>query len=277
VGGHDPEVFYFEPQNKYVMVIHDRRESKWGFDFYESDNLLSWKYLSSVPDMWETPNIYPLEYNGTTYWVLQQCDFGYYIGNFNGTVYTPLTELIKPFSGAYAMRTFDAKGRRIVMGSMGTEFKTDNGYKGYGCATLPMALSLADTDAGLRVLYKPVAELENFVISTETYTEFAEFECSLSDIEIKSRESFTIKSENECIAEYDAKNKTLKIAENLIKTESEKINLRLITDDSVLSYFADNGLSRGISRHNSFGKKITISGADEIKVRLLNSPYNERN
>ena len=274
-GGHDPEVFYYEQLDKYIMVIHDKRSGKWGFDFYESENLLDWTYMSTIPQMWETPNMYPLVAKGKTYWILQQCDFGYYIGEFDGRKFIPQTELMRNYFNSYAMRTFDANGRRILLGSVSGSFKKTNGYYGDGCSTLPLEITLRNTEKGMRLFCEPVRELENFITDEKHFTGNASFHGGLCDLEIKSSNSFCIKAGDDTIMEYDNKNKICRSGNVSLQVENKKCDVRVILDDSVLSFFTDGGMNGGTAFYQSFGKDISISGADKITVKYLKSPYEE--
>lgn len=268
VGGHDPEVFYYGPENKYVLVIHDKREGMWGFDFYESRNLLDWKYMSSFGGMWETPNFYSLELNGKTYWILQQCDFGYCIGEFDGREFVAETDIINNFEGAAAMRNFCVEGRHILMGSKGLCFSGKD-YYGYGVSTLPMELSLKNTECGIRLCYQPVGEINSLVVEKKEWTDIKtsdfnrlEIESGLLDIEISSKEGFS-----------------------LMAGEAELFNcnggtVRIITDETIVSYFTDGGLSAGIlyveDFHINKKGKLLIKGTDvleNVSVKILKSPY----
>jgi len=156
IGGHDPEVVYDAAHDTYVMVVHDRRDGKWGFDFYVSKNLIKWEYASTVPGMWETPNFYPLVCDGKTYWVLQQCQLEYLVGTFDGRTFTSEGMLNASFKGAFAPRTFEtADGRRVLMAA-----RRDAGPT--GGATLPMEVRLVKTADGPRLAYAPVREIAKY-------------------------------------------------------------------------------------------------------------------
>lgn len=158
IGGHDPEVVYDAAHGIYVMVIHDRRDGAWGFDFYVSRNLLDWEYASTVPGLWETPNFYPLVCEGKTWWVLQQCRLDYLVGDFDGRVFTPQGKLNASFAGAFSPRTFEtADGRRVLMAARLHAGAT-------GGATLPMELKLVQTPDGLRLAYQPAREIAKYAM-----------------------------------------------------------------------------------------------------------------
>ena len=162
IGGHDPEVVYHKPTDSFVMVLHDRRKGVWGFDFYTSTNLLDWTYASTVPGLWETPNFFSLKADGTgaEQWILMQCDLRYYVGSFDGRVFTPETSLSGPFlSGCFAPRTLLTEdGRRILMAARlgANPSGSGKGYCGNGGATEPVEVRLTSQGGNLRLVGAPL-------------------------------------------------------------------------------------------------------------------------
>lgn len=112
----DPKVFWYEPDEKWVMVVvkaDDRQVS-----FYASTDLKAWTHLSdfgplnAVGGVWECPDLFELPVDGhpsDTRWVLQ-VDLNpgalmggsggqYFIGQFDGTSFTldqPITAYVPP-------------------------------------------------------------------------------------------------------------------------------------------------------------------------------------
>lgn len=95
----DPEVFWHEPGDAWIMAITLPDERK--IQFYASNDLKSWRYLSAFGPMasraplWETPSLFQLPLDGdtnTTKWVLT-CALGpnkmqYFVGDFDGRSFT---------------------------------------------------------------------------------------------------------------------------------------------------------------------------------------------
>ncbi|MFB6279789.1 MAG: glycoside hydrolase family 32 protein [Salinibacter sp.] len=101
----DPNVFWYEPEQKWVMSIVLPTQHK--VQFYESTNLKEWTLLSefgpagATGGMWECPALFrvPVEGQDRTQWVLQ-VDLNpgsvaggsgaqYFLGTFDGTTFTP--------------------------------------------------------------------------------------------------------------------------------------------------------------------------------------------
>lgn len=92
----DPKVSWNTVANQWIMTL----ATKQTVTFYGSDNLKNWTKLSEFGDgigshagVWECPDLFPLEYDGQTKWVLTVSLHGgpnggtatqYFIGNFNG-------------------------------------------------------------------------------------------------------------------------------------------------------------------------------------------------
>ena len=72
----DPKVFKYE--NKWFMVV-----AGGPLRIYSSENLVDWKCESTYADLHtECPDLYPIQYNGTTKWVLSRGGRYYKIGDF---------------------------------------------------------------------------------------------------------------------------------------------------------------------------------------------------
>lgn len=95
----DPQVFWYQPSNKWVMVV--ALSSKQQVRFYSSTNLKDWKFLSdfgplgAVKGVWECPDIFPLAVDGNKKnikWLLevdvQPIGGQYFLGNFDGERFT---------------------------------------------------------------------------------------------------------------------------------------------------------------------------------------------
>jgi len=91
----DPQVFWYEPDRRWIMVVALAAETK--VRFYASPDLKHWTQLSdfgpagATDGVWECPDMFPLPVNGNpkrTKWVLkvdvQPTGGQYFIGDFDG-------------------------------------------------------------------------------------------------------------------------------------------------------------------------------------------------
>jgi fructan beta-fructosidase len=184
----DPKVFWYAPEKKWVMaaVIPD----KFKVHFYESKNLKDWKFLSEfgplgdTAKIWECPDLCQVSFvNEPTKkkWVLLVSNshpqgptfvgMQYFIGEFDGEKFTvenpkqyPLyLEYGKDFYAAVTFNNIPAQdGRTILLGwannwAYGNQIPT---YPWRSAMTLPRELYLKQNSHGVRVLQKPIREIE---------------------------------------------------------------------------------------------------------------------
>jgi fructan beta-fructosidase len=93
----DPKVFWFEPQQKWVMAVVLAIERK--VQFYSSKNLKQWELMShygpagDVNGIWECPDLFEVPIAnepGKTKWVLMHSPapyMQYFVGEFDGTTF----------------------------------------------------------------------------------------------------------------------------------------------------------------------------------------------
>ena len=158
----DPRVFWYEPGGHWVLVLNERN----GHSIYTSDNLKDWTYRSHVNGFWECPDLFPLPVDGNTKdvrWVMYGASNTYMIGRFDGKVFTPESGKHRFSSGAiYAAQTFNnvPDGRRIQIGWANIDHR---GMPFRGQMLLPTELTLRSTKDGVRLVSKPVAEVETLL------------------------------------------------------------------------------------------------------------------
>jgi len=166
----DPKVFWHEASKQYVMVLYRRPnndDKQKGVSFYTSKNLIDWQFKSHLPGFFECPDLVELSVNRRAddkKWVLFDGDGSYVIGSFDGEKFNPETPKLKSDLGAnyYATQTWsnipESDGRTIQIAWMkGGEFP-EMPFKGQ--MTFPCELSLKKFTEGIRLIRKPVKEIE---------------------------------------------------------------------------------------------------------------------
>ncbi len=175
----DPRVFWYEPQRQWIMLAVAGKEVR----FFASPDLKSWKYLSvfragglSEEEIWECPDLFPLESEeGEKRWVLlvsaNTLDYHhtgilYYVGNFDGIRFEAEekeSNLRLDFGrDNYAAVTYGGiKERTVIQGWMScwayAEKVPERGFR--GAMTIPRELGLKKTQAGWRMVQRPIREL----------------------------------------------------------------------------------------------------------------------
>lgn len=154
---------------------------------FTSPDLINWTYNSTIrkdgrPLVTECPDLFPMELDGTRYWVLYAAGAWYMLGdlgkNANGKIcFTPASDKITPVDGVkelwpgsaesyglfcenYASQTFycTQDGRRIQMSWM----RDFGGYQGktwWNGLSLPTELRLESINGQPRITYHPIREL----------------------------------------------------------------------------------------------------------------------
>ena len=181
----DPKVFWYAPQNKWVMSLAtlDR------ITFYSSPDLKDWKKesefgqkLGAHGGVWECPDLIALKLDGKQYWVLlvsinpggpnNGSATQYFVGQFDGKTFSPAdaqTKWIDYGPDDYAGVTWSGTGdRKIFLGWMsnwlyGNQLPT---VKWRSAMTLPRDLALKKEGGSIWLTSKPVEELGSIADKT---------------------------------------------------------------------------------------------------------------
>ncbi len=176
----DPKIIWHESSKKWIAAIAAQDQ----ISFYASSNLLDWVKLSDFGKtegahggVWECPDLFPMEYNNKTYWVLlvnlnpggpnKGSATQYFIGDFDGKAFKTNSKLTKWADygpDEYAGVTWsNTEKRRILIGWMSnwqyanvvpTEIFRNS-------FTLPRELGLTKIDNELYLTSMPIHELKS--------------------------------------------------------------------------------------------------------------------
>lgn len=176
----DPKVFWHDESGQWVMIISAGHEA----ELFTSPNLLEWRYASRfsaghIAGTWEVPDLFPLEIDGQTKWVMLVSvnrlapaggtGIQYFVGGFDGHTFVndnPSSTILWLDYGAdnYAGTTFNDQpdGKRIYIGWMNNwdyaESIPTSPWR--GAMTLPRELNLVHTPDGIRLTQIPIAAFE---------------------------------------------------------------------------------------------------------------------
>ena len=176
----DPQVFWYEPDKKWVMSVVLAVERK--VQFYSSYNLKEWNYLSSfgpvgdVSGNWECPDLFEVPINGEpgkTKWVLMHSlspYMQYFVGDFDGIFFkneSPSGKIFRPDYGPdyYAAVVFKNHSADIFPISIGWvnnwNYARDIPTMPWrGAMSLPRLLSLKKVNNEWLLLQEPVTSIE---------------------------------------------------------------------------------------------------------------------
>ena len=180
----DPKVFWYEPQQRWIMalVIPDLYKVR----FYKSTNLLDWTQASEfgrigdTTRIWECPDLYALpveNHPGKSKWVLslsgghpQGSAFAgmqYFVGEFDGTTFTPddpkqlplYVDYGKDFYAGIVFNSLPKEDSRTIMIGWVNNWTYGNQLPTApwrGAMSIPRELSLKETDGGIRLIQRPI-------------------------------------------------------------------------------------------------------------------------
>ena len=165
----DPRVFWHAPSSKWIMVLYgpDTQGQRF-YTLFSSTNLLSWQKLQSLPGFYECPDLFELPVDGdakNSRWVMVNGNGQYMLGRFDGTAFTPETELLSVDHGRnfYATMTWgDFPGdplRRVQIVWMAYWDKISLDQPFAQQLSFPCDLSLRTTPAGVRLCRQPIPEI----------------------------------------------------------------------------------------------------------------------
>jgi fructan beta-fructosidase len=178
----DPKVFWYAPQQKWVMLTVLPHEHI--VQFYGSKNLKQWEHLSDfgpqgdTSAIWECPDLLQVPVagaGGEKKWVLinsQQTTMQYFVGSFNGQSFmneNPHDLILRPDYGAdnYAAITYNniAENQPPVLVGWANNWQYAPAIPTgpwRGAMTLPRTLSLKKTGDTWILLEQPVDALKNY-------------------------------------------------------------------------------------------------------------------
>ena len=186
----DPQVFWYKPSNNWMMIV--TMPQKHQVSFYESPDLKQWQHLSDFGPMgasesdWEVPDFFQLPVDGDNNhkkWVLTIGQgpnrMQYFLGDFDGKKFTPDSQTValnspvsKPLwidygSDYYAARTWrneddSADCRTIMLAWLGnwSYARQVPSTWGKGFESVPREVMLKTYPEGIRMVQKPVSELQ---------------------------------------------------------------------------------------------------------------------
>lgn len=298
--GWDPNVIRYEPGNKWLMLVFERKLPSYGYAFYDSMNLLSWRRIGLVEGFQDCPDFFELPIEGETIrkWVLYgskkeatnryASKSSYMIGSFDGEKFTPETEIIEGHLGPqfYAGQSFKEMPdkRRVMLGWLNGA--TYAGMPFSQGMTVPLELKLRRTDEGIKMTFSPAREIsklhsrksqtgKNLSVAAANAL-LAKSNPELIDCELVIATGATGKfkfSVQGMEILYDAASNGLscKDIKTIIPPVNGQLRLRILVDRGVFEIFANDGLAAMAFAGNIFSadKVLKLEGDPGIKVSSL--------
>jgi fructan beta-fructosidase len=266
----DPKVIWHEESSKWIMALATGQT----ITFYSSEDLKEWDRLSEFGEgigshdgVWECPDLFTLDFNGATKWILiVSINPGgpnggsatqYFIGDFDGTNFIP-DNLPYPiwldygrdnYAGVTWSNIDESDGRRLFIGWMSNwDYANDVPQVNFrGAMTLPRELKLVHNGNHLIVANPPVEEVN-----------------SLRG-EVRQIDMFTVEETYEIEKLTNENNGTFELEMNVDTGSSEYFTLELRNDKEekiIFNFDLENGifsvdrsLSGIVDFNNNFANK----------------------
>ncbi|EPR65341.1 glycoside hydrolase family 32 protein [Cyclobacterium qasimii] len=278
----DPKVFWYEPNNNWVMVLHEGL----GQSIYTSNDLKKWNFESHVKGFWECPELFELPIDGdeeNKKWVLSGASGNYKLGSFDGKEFIPETDKLNYLKGKmYAAQTYNNNpdGRRIQIGwgtvdSPGMPFNKMMAF--------PTELSLKSTKQGPRLHLNPVKEIANLYKSSKSYNDLIFGDKDVNkEIDAVSTPLLHIKTSIEPVTnrkftilingyEFNYNLNDNLLNDVFVPLIDYTLDLEFIVDINAIEVFINGGQQVMVIPHDSNQQipGITFSGKNETLIKHL--------
>ncbi len=258
-GNRDPKVFWHAPSRQWVMVLYVRRGA---MHLFHSPDLKKWTPASicDFPDAHECPELFELPVDGdanNTRWVLWEGAGRHMIGRFDGTTFTPETDVLPSEWGrnCYAGQTFNNEphGRRVFIAWMrGGEYP---GMPFNQQMSFPRRFTLRTTADGIRLHQQPVEEIKRLYANSRHLSQMrfepgddplAGFDGELYDLDLlldpAEAERITFGFHGHRL-DYDTHKQTLSAFGRTVSLPAFQgpLRLRMLIDRTSIEIFANDG------------------------------------
>jgi len=292
--GRDPKVIWYEPEQKWVMVIFNddacaeteampqtagpKARAHSNLVFWESKNLRQWTRTGAFTDpdrmaVYECPELFELPVfgkPGQSRWILLGAQNRYFVGKFDGKTFRRESGPLGTTHGAfYAAQTFSdvPDGRRIQIGWV----RTDTNLEQFRdqvvnqAFTLPHEMTLRETGEGLRVFFSPVSETAKLRVAV-----IAEG----NDLTVAQANDVLQKCQGELTEvkiEFSAAG-PCELSVNGIDASFTGRSARIFTDRTLNEVYTDEGISYEVRKRtadNFSSTKTKLITADGIRISSL--------
>ena len=276
----DPKVFWHEQSKNWVASIAAQDQ----ISFYASSDLKNWKKLSdfgktigSHDGVWECPDLFPIQYEGKTVWVLiVNINPGgpnggsasqYFVGNFDGKEFKcdyKQTKWIDYGPDEYAGVTWSNTGKRKIFIGWMSNWQYANivpTEKFRNAFTIPRELGLKKINEEYYVTNTPVQELkkiekQSIVINNLTINGSTDLTSKIGNMEVPSKFNLVLSNKNDFSIE-------------LVNTLNEKVVVGYSKDKN--QFFLDRRNAGKTDFHKNFASihyAPRLSSSDEISLSI---------
>lgn len=292
----DPKLFLTD-EGRLCMAVYERENARNCITFYSSEDIKNWKVESRLMDLYECPDIFPLEAEtGERKWVLYAGDGKYRIGDFRNCIFTKNGgEGYLDYGMCYAGQTFanyPSKEKRYHIAWINSDEWDKNGkfYTPKKCFSQSMSLACElslhkKSDGMFYVSRRPCDNV--YGLRRKIITEFSgTFEgkivfpnenCSEATLKIDSQSVVRIYI-GEAYVIFDPVNRVMITPKGEVSVNFEKLNLDIFIDVTSIEIFVNETYSITFSSY-SFDCNIRVFSEKakiETQIYKLRSIHGER-
>ena len=262
-GNRDPRVFWHAPSKAWIMALYGTEAGRHVIWIFRSPDLKRWTKASTYvggeeakKDKWlyECPGLEEIKIEGEkggTAWVVWGAADSYAVGTFDGWTFTPAQERIPGYAHApealpfYAAQTFTGAPdhRTVWMAWFRLPYRAGASFR--HSFSLPQELSLRRTAEGLRLVRRPVRELQ--ALRAGPAVSFEAFSGELAEVDVRGcivpDGRLALKLRGIPVV-YDAKEQTLAVGKTTVPwtCAGGKFAFKFFVDRAGLEVFAADGL-----------------------------------
>ena len=276
----DPKIFWHEQSKKWIVSIAAQDQ----IIFYASYDLKKWEKLSDFGKsvgahggVWECPDLFPIDFEGKTFWVLiVNINPGgpnggsatqYFVGDFNGKEFKcdyKQTKWIDYGPDEYAGVTWSNTGKRKIFIGWMSNWEYANivpTEKFRNSFTIPRELGLKKINDEYYVTSSPILELQkiekkSYTIDNLTINDSTDLTNKIGIINVPSKFNFVLSNKNDFSIE-------------LINNLNEKVVIGYSKEKNM--YFLDRRNSGKTGFHKNFGRinyAPRLSSSNEIFLSI---------
>ncbi|HEV2709869.1 MAG TPA: glycoside hydrolase family 32 protein [Edaphobacter sp.] len=288
----DPKVFWYEPAKHWVMVLFEKD----GMSFFSSTDLKAWTRQSHFKGLHECPDFFELLVDGDAShkkWVLHGGSSSYFIGSFDGKTFTAESPALRYAEGVnangddvlYAAQSFaempDNRRVQIAWGRINQPGMSFNQMM-----LFPTEFKLTTTKNGLRLLARPIKEIERLHLKEHVWSSLSAADASrrlqgIAPGPLHVRMQIALEKDDALTIRYRGSSLAIIQFGDL---ENGKGSVEILIDKPVAEIFVDGG-TRYIAREMpaatngqslEFGLGRTGSLLDRLEVFEMKSMWKTR-
>jgi len=237
----DPKIFWHSATSAYICALWLEKND---YGIFRSTDLKEFTMSQrlTLQDAWECPDLFCLSSDtGEQHWVFWTADGFYFVGEFDGYVFTPTQERQEAYigKGFYAAQSYSGIEDRSVQIPW---LRMENYGENYtGAMGLARELRLCRKDGVWKICQKPISEFTGKLMPVDKPSDAVYMSVSLQD---GINEELRVKYLEEELV-YNPKKEELCLGSARVTVPGKYRSMELVMDDKILEVSFDDGIMIG--------------------------------